>query len=57
MTKEEACSVMETERACVVRQDTPFCSRQCDKCDLCLPSGKIIEAYDTVIKMLREDSK
>ena len=50
--KEEALFVLQNERECVIRGET--CDRDCAKCDLVMPSEKIISAYDNVIGWLKQ---
>ena len=54
MTREEIIEVMIIERNCVERQDTPLCDRHCEKCDLCLPTDRVVKAYEQVIDILHE---
>lgn len=51
---DETLKVMETERECILRQDTPRCDRNCKTCDLCLPTYQVMNAFENVIKVLRE---
>jgi hypothetical protein len=48
----DALKVMRTEKACVLRNESNQCDRQCSACNLVLPSNKILAAYDYVIDML-----
>ena len=50
--KAEALFVLQNERECVIRGET--CDRDCSKCDLVMPSEKIISAYDNVILWLKQ---
>lgn len=50
--KTEALFVLQNERECVIRGAT--CDRDCAKCDLVMPSEKIISAYDNVIEWLKQ---
>ena len=55
MTREEAIKVLQTEIACVKRQD---CARiECAKCDLVLEESAILTAYDMAIAALREQEE
>ena len=47
--------IMERERECVLRQDTPDCDRDCRKCCLVLPTEDVIKAYDTVINLINKN--
>lgn len=49
----QALIVLEKERECVLRQDSPDCDRDCKKCDLLLPTETVVEAYDNAIKVIR----
>lgn len=52
MTKERAKEIMQIERACVLRQDTPECNRDecgCQVCDLVQDAEEVVAAYDLVI--------
>ena len=51
MNKNDVISVLETERECVMRAE--YCDRDCAKCDLVMPSDKIISAYNYVIEWLK----
>ena len=57
MTRKEAAGVIKFEKACVLRQDTPRCNRDCKKCDLLLPTEDVLTAYDMAIKALEQDIK
>ena len=46
--------VLKTERECVKR-NVAGCDRQCEKCDLVLPTEVVLEAYDTAIRELEGD--
>lgn len=47
--------VIETEKACVVRNDVRDCTiRNCSECDLLLDSAEIILAYNVVLSLLAE---
>jgi len=50
MTINEAISLMENERACIVKADT--CDRDCAKCELVKKTEDLLSAYDMVIKAL-----
>lgn len=52
MTKWEAVGVLKFEKACVLRQDTPRCDRDCGKCDLLLPTEDVLQAYDMAVEVL-----
>lgn len=54
MTRKEAAGVIKFEKACVLRQDTPRCNRDCKKCDLLLPTEDVLTAYDMAIKALEQ---
>lgn len=55
MTRKEADGVIKFEKACVLRQDTPRCNRDCKKCDLLLPTEDVLTAYDMAIKALEQE--
>lgn len=55
MTRKEAAGVIKFEKACVLRQDTPRCNRDCKKCDLLLPTEDVLTAYDMAIKALEKE--
>ena len=55
MTRKEAAGVIKFEKACVLRQDTPRCNRDCKKCDLLLPTEDVLTAYDMAIKALEQE--
>lgn len=45
--------VLRTEQECVKRQGTPKCpGRECGRCDLCLSSEQVDEAYEQAIGLL-----
>ena len=46
----ETIDILRIERTCVQRADT--CDRVCETCDLVLPKGKVINAYNTAIAFL-----
>ena len=50
MTQERIIEIMQTEKECVLRQDTDKCDRNCGKCDLVLPTEEVLQAYDAVIR-------
>ena len=44
ITPKEAIEILETEKECVLRQDTPKCIKHaCSERDLCMPTAKVIE--------------
>ena len=47
--------VIEREKACVLRQDTVYCNRDCANCNLVLDSNTVLKAYDAVIAMLKQE--
>lgn len=56
MNQTEALKIMQTEKECVERQGTVACpNRDCENCDLLLPTEKVVEAYDVAIKVLERD--
>ena len=55
MTRKEVAGVIKFEKACVLRQDTPQCHRDCKKCDLLLPTEDVLTAYDMAIKALEQE--
>ena len=52
MKFEKTIKVLEQEKECVLRQDTPKCNRDCKNCDLLLPTEDVIAAYETAIEIL-----
>lgn len=52
MDIQKAIQILQTEKECVGRNNGVNCDRQCDKCDLVLPSEDILQAYDVVIDKL-----
>lgn len=55
MTPKEAAIIMQIEKTCVLRQDTPDCNRDecgCQNCDLIQKTVDIIEAYEMAIRAL-----
>lgn len=54
MTNKEAIGVIKFEIACVNRQNTPRCKRDCANCDLCLPTEDVLEAFTRAIKALEQ---
>lgn len=54
MTNKEAIGVIKFEIACVNRQDTPRCKRDCANCDLCLPTEDVLEAFTHAIRALEK---
>lgn len=49
--------ILEIEKQCVLRQDTPECNRDecgCQCCDLIQNADEVISAYDTAINMLKQ---
>ena len=51
MTINEAISLMENERTCIVKADT--CDRDCAKCELLRKTEDLLSAYDMVIRALK----
>ena len=41
--------VLKNERACIKRQGSAKCDRNCKECDLCLPDDEILAVYDFLI--------
>ena len=41
--------VLKNERACIKRQGTAKCDRNCGFCELCLPDNEILAVYDFLI--------
>lgn len=54
MTNKKAIGVIKFEIACVNRQDTPRCKRDCANCDLCLPTEDVLEAFTCAIRALEK---
>ena len=48
----QALFVLEREKACVLRQDTPECDRNCKACDLLLSAEAVVSGYDTALVVL-----
>lgn len=46
--------MLEIEKQCVLRQDTPQCTRECSFCDLVQNADEVISAYDTAINLLKQ---
>ena len=55
MTRQEIIEVLIIERTCVERQGTPLCDRKCEACDLCLPTDKVVKAYEQTIDILHQE--
>ena len=53
MTLKEKLKVMETEYACILRNDGGNCSRECKNCDLALPIEDIKYTYEDIIASLK----
>lgn len=49
--------ILEIEKQCVLRQDTPECTRECSFCDLVQNADEVISAYDTAINILKQISE
>lgn len=49
--------ILNTERECVLRQEDHECDRDCESCDLCLPTKDVIEAYNRNSEYLHKLSK
>jgi hypothetical protein len=54
MSNERAIEVLRTKKKCVLR-NIRGCTRECEKCDLCLPDEESLTAYETAIKALEGD--
>lgn len=54
MTNQEAIKIILTERECVLRAADGECDRNCAKCELVMPEGDIIVAYDMAIAALEK---
>ena len=52
MNNKEVIGIIKFEIACVNRQDTPRCKRDCANCDLCLPTEDVLKAFTRAIKAL-----
>ena len=50
-------SVLETEKTCVLRQNTPSCDRKCEKCDLLLPTKQVLDGYNNAIDVLKSQKR
>ena len=46
--------MLEIEKQCVLRQDTPQCTRECSFCDLVQNADEVVSAYDTAINILKQ---
>lgn len=59
METDRMIKVLETERECILRQDTPKCHRYehegCLKCDLCLETKEVVETYTEIIERIRKE--
>lgn len=56
MTKEEVIKMLQTEKACVERQERKQnCNRYCESCDLCMPIEDVIEGYNCAIRALKNE--
>ncbi len=55
MDKQDVLSIIETEKACVIRNDNGQCDRKCSACNLVLPTKLILSAYNEVIDMIKTD--
>ena len=53
MTLKEELKIMETEYACILRNDCGSCSRDCKNCDLVLPIEDIEYTYEDIIASLK----
>lgn len=51
MSRDRAIFVIQNEKKCVLR-NIRGCDRECDKCDLNIPSDDILMAYDMAIEAL-----
>ena len=54
---DEVIYIIDNERQCVLRQDTPKCDRDCKKCDLVLPTRDVLTAYTYTLQILYEVRK
>lgn len=55
---EKIIKMLETEKACVERQDRkPKCNRYCEACDLCMPIEEVIDGYNKAIEAIKENEK
>jgi len=52
MLAPEVISNLKMHLACIQRQHTPECKRECDKCDVCLRKNATMETLETAIKVL-----
>lgn len=53
MTREEVIKILQTEKACVERQERkPKCNRYCESCDLCMPIEDVLEGYNMAIQAI-----
>ncbi len=53
---EDTIRILEIERTCVLRQDTPECCREefgCGACDLVQSQDDVLKAYDNAIAFLK----
>lgn len=52
---ERTIKILEVERECVQRNETHhMCNRDCDKCDLVLPTSDVLQAYYKAIICLEK---
>lgn len=52
MKAPEVIHTLKLHLACISRQHTPDCKRECDTCDVCARKGETSEALETAIKVL-----
>lgn len=53
---EEIINILKTRKQCVLRETYNECNRDCENCDLALPSNDILKAYDIAIDALMKQS-
>lgn len=49
MNMNRVVEILKIEKECVERQDTPKCNRDCENCDLLLPTEEVKQAYTLAI--------
>ena len=55
MDIQDVLTVIQTEKACVLRNENGQCDRECYDCNLVLPTKIVLSAYDYVIDMLKAE--
>ena len=55
MDMKEVVEILKTEKKCVLRNEFGKCDRECGRCDLLMPTERILEAYTLAIERLEND--